>query len=175
VQNCELVDLAVLEAESSFVRGKLIAYLDDLMSLGVDGFRIDAGKHVPVADLEAIFAGLDGTPVIYDEIIEGEPGEVSPLEYVGTGDVTEFRYGDVVGNAFRDANLANMNNLAGQMLLASGHAIAFVDNHDTQRNGRARLTYKDGGRRRGHLGDRRQPRAVTGTDCSLILNDSWRN
>ena len=30
------------------------------------------------------------------------------------------------------------------MLLGSGDAVAFVDNHDTQRNGRARLTYKNG-------------------------------
>jgi hypothetical protein len=76
-----------VDAESSFVRGKLTAHFDDLMCLGVDGFRMDVGKHVPVADLEAIFAGLDGTTVIHDEIIEGEPGEVSPLEYVGTGDL----------------------------------------------------------------------------------------
>ncbi|NES14761.1 MULTISPECIES: carbohydrate-binding module family 20 domain-containing protein [Micromonospora] len=41
-------------------------------------------------------------------------------------------------------NLANLNNLANSMLLSSAQAVAFVDNHDTQRNGRARLTYKDG-------------------------------
>ena len=49
-----------------------------------------------------------------------------------------------MGNAFRDGNLSNLNNLAGQMALASGDAVNFIDNHDTQRNGRARLTYKDG-------------------------------
>jgi len=144
VQNCELVDLADLETESSAVRGKLTAYLNDLIALGVDGFRIDAGKHVPVGDLQASFAGTGGDPIIYVEVIEGGPGEISPTEYVGVGDVTEFRYGDVVANAFRDANLANLNNVAGQMLVASNDAIVFIDNHDTQRNGRARLTYKDG-------------------------------
>jgi alpha-amylase len=30
------------------------------------------------------------------------------------------------------------------MLVSSGDAVAFIDNHDTQRNGRAKLTYKDG-------------------------------
>ncbi|MFC7479223.1 alpha-amylase family protein [Luedemannella flava] len=144
VQNCELVDLSDLATEASYVRGKLTAYLNDLISLGVDGFRVDAAKHMPVADLSAIYAGLSGTPYIYQEVIEGGPGEISPSEYVGAGDVTEFRYGDTVGNAFRDGNLANLNNLASSMLLASGDAVAFVDNHDTQRNGRARLTYKDG-------------------------------
>jgi len=144
VQNCELVDLADLATESSYVRGKLTAYLGDLVSLGVDGFRVDAAKHIPVADLQAIFDPVPGDPYVYQEVIEGGPGEISPTEFTGIGDVTEFRYGDVVGNAFKDGNLSNLNTLAGQMLLASGDAIAFVDNHDTQRNGRAKLTYKNG-------------------------------
>jgi len=142
VQNCELVDLSDLATESAYVRGKLAGYLNDLISLGVDGFRIDAAKHMPVSDLQAIFGQLNGSPYIFHEVIEDSA--FPPGEYAGTGDVTEFRYGDVVGNAFRDGNLANLNNLAGQMALASGDAVNFIDNHDTQRNGRARLTYKDG-------------------------------
>ena len=144
VQNCELVDLADLKTESSYVRGKLTAYLNDLVSLGVDGFRIDAAKHLPAADLAAIVGPVTGDPYVFSEVIEGGTGEPTPEEYTGIGDVTEFRYGDVVGNAFRDGNLSNLNNLAGSMRLSSGDAVAFVDNHDTQRNGRAKLTYKDG-------------------------------
>lgn len=144
VQNCELVDLSDLRTEASYVRGKLVTYLQDLVSLGVDGFRVDAAKHVPATDLQAIYTPLSSGPYIYQEVIEGGPTEISPTEYTGLGDVTEFRYGDVVGNAFRDGNLANLNNLANSMLLGSADAVSFVDNHDTQRNGRARLTYKDG-------------------------------
>jgi alpha-amylase len=144
VQHCELVDLSDLATEASYVRGKLTAYLNDLVSLGVDGFRVDAAKHVPVADLQAILDPVTGDPYVFHEVIEGGFGEISPTEYVGIGDVTDFRYGDVVGNAFRDGNLSNLNNLATSMLLASGDAVAFIDNHDTQRNGRARLTYKNG-------------------------------
>jgi len=144
VQNCELVDLADLKTESDYVRGRLAGYLNDLISLGVDGFRVDAAKHVPVADLADVFGRLNGSPYVYQEVIEGGPGEIAPEEYVGLGDVTEFRYGDVVGNAFRDGNLAGLDNLASSMRLAGDDAIVFVDNHDTQRNGHARLTYKDG-------------------------------
>jgi alpha-amylase len=143
VQNCELVDLSDLATDTAYVRGKLTSYLNDLISLGVDGFRVDAAKHVAHADLQAIFGGLTSAPYIYHEVIEGGPGEISPTEYVSSGDVTEFRYGDKVGNAFRDGVLNNLNDFSG-MLLASGDAINFIDNHDTQRNGRARLTYKDG-------------------------------
>jgi alpha-amylase len=81
---------------------------------------------------------------VFSETIEGGNGEPAPEEYAGIGDVTEFRYGDVVGTAFRDGNLANLNNLAGAMRLGSGDAVAFIDNHDTQRNGRAKLTYRNG-------------------------------
>ncbi|MGA5302798.1 carbohydrate-binding module family 20 domain-containing protein [Nucisporomicrobium flavum] len=144
VQNCELVDLSDLKTESSYVRGKLTAYLDDLVSLGVDGFRVDAAKHLPAADLAAVVDPVTGDPYVFSEVIEGGSGEPAPEEYAGIGDVTEFRYGDVVGGAFKDGNLSNLNNLAGQMRLGSGDAVAFVDNHDTQRNGRAKLTYKDG-------------------------------
>ncbi|MBB5869583.1 alpha-amylase [Allocatelliglobosispora scoriae] len=144
VQNCELVDLSDLKTEAGNVRGKLTAYLNDLVGLGVDGFRVDAAKHVPVADLQAIYGGVSGSPYIYQEVIEGGSGEISPSEYTGIGDVTEFRSGDVVGNAFRDGNLSGLNGLPGSMLLSSGDAVTFVDNHDTQRNGRARLTYKNG-------------------------------
>ena len=34
VQNCELVDLSDLATEATYVRGKLTAYLNDLVSLG---------------------------------------------------------------------------------------------------------------------------------------------
>jgi alpha-amylase len=149
VQNCELVDLADLKTESSYVRGKLVAYLNDLVGLGVDGFRVDAAKHVPVADLQAIYAAVNTTtsgarPYIYQEVIEGGSGEISPTEYTGIGDVTDFRYGDVVGNAFLNGGLANLRNLPSQLLVEDGDAQVFIDNHDTQRNGRAKLTYKNG-------------------------------
>jgi len=147
VQNCELVDLSDLKTEAGYVRGKLTGYLSDLVSLGVDGFRVDAAKHIPVADLAAIMdsvSGVPGDPYVYSEVIEGGNGEPTPEEYAGIGDVTEFRYGDQVSSAFRNGSLANLNNLPSAMRLSSGDAIAFIDNHDTQRNGRNVLTYKNG-------------------------------
>lgn len=144
IQNCELVDLSDLKTESSYVRGKLTAYLNDLRSLGVDGFRVDAAKHLPAADLAAILSPVPGSPYVYSEVIEGGSGEPTPEEYAGLGDVTEFRYGDRVSAAFRDGNLAGLNGIAAQMRLGSGDAVAFIDNHDTQRNGRSVLTYKNG-------------------------------
>jgi len=144
IQNCELVDLADLRTESAYVRGRLTGYLNDLVSLGVDGFRVDAAKHLPAADLAAIVDGVAGDPYVYSEVIEGGSGEPAPEEYAGIGDVTEFRYGDRVSDAFRGGNLAQLAGLDGAMRLPSADAVAFVDNHDTQRNGRNVLTYKNG-------------------------------
>ena len=144
VRNCELVDLADLATDTPYVREKVTGYLNDLISLGVDGFRVDAAKHVPTEDLQAIYGALDGDPYVYQEVIEGGAGEISPTEYTGLGDVTEFRYGDLVSAAVRDGDLVRAARVADSMLLPSDQAIAFVDNHDTQRNSRAVLSYKDG-------------------------------
>jgi len=34
-----------LATETDYVRGRLAEYADDLLSLGVDGFRLDAAKR----------------------------------------------------------------------------------------------------------------------------------
>ena len=146
VQNCELLDLSDLKTESENVRAKLAGYLQHLVDLGVDGFRIDAAKHMPVADFQAIFGRLSGSPKIFLEVIEGGSGEISPTEYTGLGRVTEFRYGDQVGARFKDGNLAALSEIQSHLLLSSEAAETFIDNHDTQRSGRAQLTYKNGAR-----------------------------
>ncbi|HZE39884.1 MAG TPA: alpha-amylase family protein [Stackebrandtia sp.] len=146
VRNCELVDLADLATDTDYVRGKITDYLNGLIDLGVDGFRVDAAKHIAVDDLSAIYGGLHGDPKIFQEVSEGGQGEVSPTDYTGLGRVTEFRYGDVVGDAFKNGSLDSLSSLDSRMLLKSSDAMSFIDNHDTQRNGRAKLTYKDGAR-----------------------------
>ena len=64
VQNCRLVSLQDLRTGSDYVRGRLAAYFDDLVSLGVDGFRIDAATHIPASDLAAIKARR-GNPDVF--------------------------------------------------------------------------------------------------------------
>ena len=114
VQNCELVDLSDLATEASYVRGKLtgVPQRPGLARRGrLPGGRrqAPAGRR-PAGDRST---GVTGDPYVFYEVIEGGSGEPTPEEYAGIGDVTEFRYGDVVGNAFRDGNLSNLNNLDG--------------------------------------------------------------
>ncbi|MHA6805359.1 alpha-amylase [Salinifilum ghardaiensis] len=147
VRNCELVGLADLATESEHVRSTQIDYLDELVGLGVSGFRVDGAKHMPPEDVAAVFGSLrdvPGTgqkPYVYQEVIAD--GTTRAGEYAGNGDVTEFAYQGEVSNAFADGSLAQLANLPDSMPLPSEQAVAFVDNHDTQRTSPT-LTYEDG-------------------------------
>ncbi|RCV47740.1 carbohydrate-binding module family 20 domain-containing protein [Marinitenerispora sediminis] len=147
IRTCELVALSDLRTGSDYVRGRLAAYLNDLVSLGVAGFRIDAAKHMAVADIADIRGRLDdvphwgGRPYLYQEVIEDSA--ISPTEYVGQGDVTDFRYHRQVSQAFRNGSLGGLRDLPGAMAVRGDQAVVFIDNHDTQRSDPT-LTYKNG-------------------------------
>ena len=49
-----MVGLNDLDGGKDYVRGKIADYINDLQSLGVKGFRVDASKHMWPGDLEAI-------------------------------------------------------------------------------------------------------------------------
>jgi alpha-amylase len=150
VQGCELVGLADLRTDSAYVRGQEQAYLNDLMSLGVLGFRVDAAKHIPAADLAAVLAGVPGNPYVFSEVIDYGGEAVGAGEYTGLGDVTEFRYGARLATTMRGGRLADLvhpeRSWSTWGVLASADAVPFVANHDTERGqaGGGVLTYKDG-------------------------------
>ncbi|MGK9458858.1 alpha-amylase [Streptomyces sp. G6] len=144
VQHCELVGLADLDTGEEYVRGRIAGYLNDLLSLGVDGFRIDAAKHIPAADLANIKSRLTDPGVYWKhEVIYGTGEAVQPTEYTGSGDVQEFRYAYDLKRVFNNEKLAYLRNYGeGWGYMGSGVAGVFVDNHDTERNG-STLNYKD--------------------------------
>jgi alpha-amylase len=141
VQECELVNLADLYTETDYVRGKLAGYLNDLESLGVDGFRLDAAKHMNDSDIAAIQSRLTRPAFFFQEIMPG--GAVAPNQYEGTGSVLEFTYGQRL-KAQLQGSIANLQTF-GQTwgFEPPGSSVTFVDNHDTDRNG-STLSYKDG-------------------------------
>ncbi|GAT64507.1 glycosidase [Planomonospora sphaerica] len=144
VQNCELVGLADLDTGSEYVRGRIAGYLNRLTSLGVDGFRIDAAKHIPPGDLAAIKARLTGSPYLHLEVIHGDGEAVQPGQYTGIGDVHEFVFGRKMKEQFtgRIHWLETFGQSWG-LSVPGDKAVTFVDNHDTERNG-STLNYKYG-------------------------------
>ncbi|MEU2623942.1 alpha-amylase family protein [Streptomyces sp. NPDC007157] len=145
VQHCELVGLADLDTGEEYVRKTIAGYMNDLLSLGVDGFRIDAAKHIPAEDLANIKTRLTNPSVYWkQEVIYGAGEAVQPTEYTGNGDVQEFRYAYDLKRVFNNENLAYLKNYGeGWGYMSSSVAGVFVDNHDTERNG-STLNYKDG-------------------------------
>lgn len=145
VQNCELVGLADLDTGEEYVRKTIAGYMNSLLGYGVDGFRIDAAKHIPAADLANIKSRLTNPSVYWkQEVIYGAGEAVQPTEYTGNGDVQEFRYAYDLKRVFNNENLAYLKNYGeGWGYMSSSVAGVFVDNHDTERNG-STLNYKDG-------------------------------
>lgn len=144
VTTCELVNLADLDTSSPTVRATIVGYLEDLLSLGVAGFRIDAAKHMAPGDVAAIVGALPESTVIMQEVI-GAAGEPTvPTDYAAHGLVFDFAYGKdlmgVVGGGF----LPRFDTIPGNPLAVPAESqVIFVDNHDTERNGTT-YSYKDG-------------------------------
>ncbi|MGW4818179.1 alpha-amylase [Streptomyces sp. NPDC004227] len=145
VQHCELVGLADLDTGEEYVRKTIAGYMNDLLSLGVDGFRVDAAKHMDTADLATIESRLTNRSAYWkQEVIHGAGEAVQPGEYTGNGDVQEFRYAYDLKRVFTNEKLAYLKNYGeGWGYLSNSVAGVFVDNHDTERNG-STLNYKNG-------------------------------
>ncbi|MDE0546132.1 alpha-amylase family protein [Microbacterium sp. C7(2022)] len=144
VQQCELVNLADLDTASPRVREQIGSYLDDLLSLGVAGFRIDAAKHMAADDVAAIVGELPEGTRIMSEVIRGGGEPITPEEYTAFGEVFEFTYArdltpPLSNGVFSDPELGGDR----PQHVPSENALVFVDNHDTER-GEANVTYRDG-------------------------------
>lgn len=140
IQECELLGLSDLNTGSATVRAKIVAYLKDLRSLGVKGFRIDAAKHIGVTDLKAI---VDAMPTDTSFLYEVYDGPVKPAEYATFGNTFGFKWARLVPGMFDDAGM-----LAGEASAAvletqepGDSTIRMITNHDTERDGTA-LSYK---------------------------------
>jgi len=150
VQNCQLGTLDDLDTGKPSVQSKIAAYLNDLLSLGVAGFRLDAVKHIAHEDVSAILQQVEGDPFVFQEVIDrgGEP--IDARNYLDNGMVTEFKYPLVIVKAFEDGNPDAVTDFSSPPgWLPADQAIVFVDNHDLQRGhagGPDIVNYKDGER-----------------------------
>ncbi len=134
LHHCELVNLADLATDQTDVQEKLAGFLNDLVSTGVAGFRLDAAKHMPAADIAAILARVDGDPYVFQEVIADDSGPIDRSEYAANGTLTEFGYAPRLQEAFGGGDLSAISDLEAESgLLPTQLAVVFVDNHDTQR------------------------------------------
>jgi alpha-amylase len=143
VQECQLLGLSDLRTESDHVRSTIAGYLNDLIDIGVDGFRVDAAKHIDQTDMAAVKAKLTNPSVYFaQEVIPGSSNQnLQPAAFLGNGGVLEFNYAYAVKGAF-DSSIANLQTL-GSALDPSDKSTVFVENHDTERDG-STLNYQAG-------------------------------
>lgn len=159
VQRSQLVGLADLNTGSESVQRKITAYLNDLLSLGVDGFRIDAAKHIAASELAAIITQLHQTrdarpPYIFQDVIQSGPEPIKAYEYYddtrgyANGDVTELEYGRKLAEMFgTEGEIALFREFWEKWnFMPNEYAVVFVDYFDNQRGagGQRVLTHKDG-------------------------------
>jgi alpha-amylase len=142
VTQCELVGLADLDTSSEQVQATIVAYLSELVELGIGGFRIDAAKHIRAHELGQILERLraahpDRDLKIYQEVIDPGTEAIRKKEYYPYGQVLDFEYGRLVSEAFlgkRGQTLAGLKTLEDSWDLAPDElAVVFIDNHDKQR------------------------------------------
>ncbi|WP_341938549.1 starch-binding protein [Marinimicrobium sp. C2-29] len=147
VRTCRLNNLPDLDTGSENVRASLANYMNDLIGIGVKGFRIDAAKHTAVADIESILGRLHEEVYIFQEVIDNGSEAVSASDYTDLSDVTEFQYSGQIGRTFKERELSSLEAFGPAVGMMSGdHAVVFIDNHDNQRGhggGGDVVTYQD--------------------------------
>jgi alpha-amylase len=153
VQNCRLVGLPDLNTESTYVRGQIVNYMNALLTLGVDGFRLDAAKHQAAASLQVIMTSVKASHAktnqgeaiwVTQEIIPD--GEVIRSDYFPVGTINEFQFTYAMRDAWRNANgsspstiptmMGTWNNWGGTWgFVQPANATVFVNDWDSERDG----------------------------------------
>lgn len=148
VVNCRLVGLPDVATNLAYSQGQIAQYLTSLINLGVDGFRIDAAKHMWASDLQAILAQVPKTTLLGEPVFVTQEvipdGTVVRSDYFPNGTLNEFQFTYAVRDAFRGNNGLGISQLPTVMgtgngggtwnLIPSASATIFVDNHDTERS-----------------------------------------
>jgi len=132
VQNCKLGALPDLDTAHPHVQQVLANYFKRLSALGIDGFRIDAAKHMSANDISEILKQAN-SPWVFNEVIANPvaPKELQPVAYEHLGPVTDL----TLQYAFSQfLKTGDMSQLIDPTQYDSSQRISFVDNHDTERH-----------------------------------------
>ncbi len=162
VQNCQLDGLPDLATENPATQTKIEAYMESLLSMGIDGFRIDAAKHQQEFAMNQILTAVyakqpltnEGeTPWVTQEVIPDV--ESTPRsQFFPDGLVQEFDFAYLMQQAFRDidnetpaaipAAMGTPGNWGGSWGFdPSQNVETLVDDWDTERNDGGSLNASD--------------------------------
>jgi alpha-amylase len=151
VTQCRLDGLPDLATETTTVRDAEAGYLNSMIEMGVDGFRLDSATEIGETDIAAIESLLDhdtttGEPVsIVQEVWPGSSGQdarLDPTSFEPEGSVTAFDYTYAITDDFEDGDLAALDSYSPE--LPSSSATTFVSDQDSERSSSPSLSYADG-------------------------------
>ncbi len=144
--SCMLGGLPDLATEKESVRNKIAAYLNDMISLGVAGFRVDAAKHMGVADFKAVVDKLNPVhgrqPIIMSEVIGGGGSNAPFVEfgYAWAWSMPDLLASSLAQQGLRISQTEDWN----VSFNGSAKTITMVSNHDTEHHGPTSLAYWEG-------------------------------
>ncbi|GIP15234.1 alpha-amylase [Paenibacillus montaniterrae] len=145
------IGLPDLNTANQQLQTSIIAFLNDAIALGADGFRFDAAKHIELPSdpygasnfWTNVLGSLNNRSnlYIYGEVLQG--GADAFAQYANYMDVTASYYGNnirhAVGfNSSKNVNLAKDFNAAG---VAPSRLVTWVESHDTYANDSNESTY----------------------------------
>ena len=161
-QNCELEGMPDVATENPTTQAKIAAYVELLLGMGIDGFRLDAAKHQQEFAMAQIFAAantvqaltLEGeAPWVTQEVmVDGESNPRS--QFFPNGAVQEFQFSTLMMQALRGEYGASLSAIPTDMgtpgnwggtwdFDASTGVQTLVDDWDTERNNGNSLTASD--------------------------------
>ncbi|WP_256392034.1 alpha-amylase domain-containing protein [Natronoarchaeum rubrum] len=133
VENCDLSGLPDLDQDSSYVRGQLKDYVDKYASLGVDGIRWDAAKHMSESFFSNYVSNWANQHGLYSvgEVLQGSKSYCDGYAQTGMS-VTDYPlYYTMKEDAFhQNGDLSTLDG-GGYVDWNSYRAMTFVSNHDS--------------------------------------------
>lgn len=133
LRDYELDERADLKTETEKVRETLAAYLNDLISLHVDGFCFDAAQHVRPDDISDLLFRMNsefGDLFVCQEVADDGERSVKASEYFRNGSVTELKYAKHLAEVFRDGQLKWLRNFGTQWgMMPNNKAVVFINDY----------------------------------------------
>ena len=128
-----------LNSESSTVQNKVKGYIEELKSVGVEGIRWDAAKHIGLPSENCQFWPVVTSVGLYNygEILVGpleEGGEGLMKEYTNYMSVTDSRYGATVREAFDRGGVPTSIGNWSERGVSKDKLVYWSESHDTYSN-----------------------------------------
>ena len=128
-----------LNSESTTVQNKVKGYIEELKSVGVDGIRWDAAKHIGLPSEGCQFWPAVTSVGIYNygEILVGpleSGGESLMVEYTNYMSVTDSKYGQAIREAFEHGGIPTSIGNWSERGVKKNKLVYWGESHDTYSN-----------------------------------------